>query len=47
MTLMVDTNFLIKGHITDYVYNTDYILIEQNPIDSIWECNLDCFRKTD
>lgn len=45
MSLLIDNTYLIKGHITNYNYNQDYILIEQNPIDSICECNIDCFRK--
>lgn len=45
MSLLVNNNFLIEGHITNYKYNRDYILIEQNPVDSICECNIDCFRK--
>lgn len=45
MTLFVDNSYLIKGHITSYKYNNSYILVEQNPIDSICECNIECFGK--
>lgn len=45
MTLFVDNSYLIEGHITSYKYNSNYILVEQNPIDSICECNIECFRK--
>jgi len=36
--------FLINGHITNYSYDDRFILIEQNPIDSICECNPECFK---
>lgn len=45
MTLFVDNSYLIKGHITSYPYDNNYILVEQNPIDSICECNIECFGK--
>jgi hypothetical protein len=45
LALWLDNSYVVRGIITDFSYDSVFILVEQNPVDSICQCNYDCFSQ--